>query len=62
MARVKVLLEVTVEDTPDREDVGVFDPDTVGAELATYADDHLGDLTRKEFDEPWRVVNVKLAQ
>lgn len=59
--RVKVLLEVSIEDVPERE-LGDMDVNLVGRDVAQYADDLLGERTRKEFDEPWRVISVTLAR
>ncbi len=60
MTRVKVLLEVEVEEV-DR-DLGSMDVNTVGTDVAEYASDWLIDQTRKEFTEPWRVRSVRLAR
>lgn len=60
MTRVKVLLEVEVEELEER-DLGRMDVNTVGSTLRDVASDVLIDYTRKEFNEPWRVFSVRLV-
>lgn len=56
--QVEVLLRVVVEDLPERE-LGPMDPVDVQRMLPLYTSDALKDLTRKEFNEPWRVRSVE---
>lgn len=60
VTQVRVLLEVLVEEAHERE-LGPMDESIVPAAVAAYANDELVNLTRKEFNEPWRVIDVRLA-
>lgn len=61
MAAITVLLKVTVDENGDGE-YGAFDPSSAPEDLAVWASDHLYDMTRKEHDYPWRVLNVELVR